>query len=141
MRSPRFTIRGLLGVVLFVGVAVADLRAPTDAWDSAAFGLTLLTLLAAVLLAIHRADRRRAYWMGFALFGWVYLGASLVPPIEARLPTTRGLTYLDSKLPGRDAAVGRNLLWLGPNRGGQTVTSVAFSPDGSRLAIDQGSTI
>ena len=79
MRRIRFTIASLLGVVLFVAVAFAALRAATDAWDSGVFGLTLGLLLTSVLLAVHRAGGRRAYWLGFALFGGTYLGASLIP--------------------------------------------------------------
>src|SRR4051794_30627867 len=102
MRRFRFSIAGLLMVVFFVAVAVAALRASTDAWDSGVLGLALVTLTMAVLLAVHRTERRRAYWLGFALFGCVYLVASLVPTIESRLPTTKGLAYLDAKVPGRE---------------------------------------
>lgn len=98
MRRPRFTIGGLLGIVAFVAVAFAALRHPTDAWDSGVFGVTLLTLLTSILLEVHRREERRAYWLGFALFGWAYLVMSLVPPIEARLPTTRLLDRLDPLL-------------------------------------------
>jgi hypothetical protein len=101
MRHFRFSIAGLLGVVLYVAVVVAALRAATYAWDRAVFGLTLVALLMAVLLAVHRIGRR-AFWLGFALFGWAYLGASLIPPVGSRLPTTKGLAYLDSKVPGRE---------------------------------------
>jgi hypothetical protein len=100
MRRFRFSIASLLGVVLLVAIAVAALRAATDPWDSGVFGVTLLTLLIAVLLTVHRTDRRRAYWLGFSLFGWAYLTASLIPAIEARLPTTKGFTLLGSGWPG-----------------------------------------
>ena len=103
MRHIRFTIASLLGLVLFVAVAVAALHRADDLWDSIVFSLTLGLLLASVLLAIHRAESRRAFWLGFALFGGAYLGASLIPPVEARLLTTRALAYLDSKVPGRDS--------------------------------------
>ncbi len=105
MRIPRFTIRSLLGVVLFVAIAVAALRASTDAWDGWLFALTSLILLTTVLLAVHRTDRKRAYWLGFALFGWTYLVASLVPSIGSRLPTTRGLVLIDSMIPGRETTI------------------------------------
>jgi hypothetical protein len=141
MRRFRFSIARLLGVVFYVAVAVAALRAATDAWDSAIFGLTLLAFLTAVLLAIHRADRRRASWLGFALFGWAYLGASLIPPFESRLPTTTGLAYLDSKVPGRDASVGRRLMWLYKGQARKAVSTVTFSPDGRLIAPVQGSTV
>jgi hypothetical protein len=105
MRIPRFTIRSLLGVVLFVAIAVAALRASTDAWDGWLFALTSLILLTTVLLAVHRTDRKRAYWLGFTLFGWTYLVSSLVPSIGSRLPTTRGLAFLESMMPGREVTI------------------------------------
>ena len=101
MRRFRSTLKGLLGVVLFVAVALAALRDPTDAWESGVLGLSLLILLTGTLLAVHGSDRRRAGWVGFALFGWVYLIVSLVVPIGARLPTSRGLFYVGSKLANR----------------------------------------
>jgi hypothetical protein len=63
--------------------------------------LTVLlgVVLISVLIAIHRTETRRAYWLGFTLFGSAYLGLSLVPPIESRLITTKALALLDSKLP------------------------------------------
>jgi hypothetical protein len=102
MRIPRFTIRSLLLVFSFVGVAVAALRASTDGWDGCLLGLTALGLLTSVLLAVHRTDRRRAFWLGFALFGWAYLVASLIPAIGPRLPTTKGFALIDSKIPGSE---------------------------------------
>lgn len=105
MRRFRFSIASLLGVVLFVAVAIAALRTSSDAWDSGVIGLALLILLTSVLLAVHRSGRRRAYWLGFALFGWTYLIASLIPPIGSRLPTTMGLTFIDSKVPGREVTI------------------------------------
>ena len=99
MRWFRFSIAGLLGVILFAGVGLAALRAASAPWDGAVFGATLLILTTSILLAVHRDQARRAFWIGFALFGWVYLAASLIPPVEARLPTTRGLAFLDAKRP------------------------------------------
>jgi hypothetical protein len=89
-------------VISFVGVAVAALRASTDAWDGWLLGLTMLGLFTSVLLAVHRTDRRRAFWLGFALFGWAYLVASLVPAIGPKLPTTKGLAFIDSKIAGQE---------------------------------------
>jgi hypothetical protein len=133
MRCPRFTIRNLLLIVLFVAVAVAALREATDGWDSSLFGLTFLILLTAVLLAVHRTDRKRAYWLGFVLFGWTYLVASLITPIEARLPTTKALAYLDSKLPGRERIWLTEVLATSNTTNPNTIQAVAFSPQGSTL--------
>ena len=74
-------------------------------------------LLTSVLLAVHRTDLRRVYWLGFALFGWTYLVVSLVPTVEERLPTTKGLAFLDSMPTGRV----------------RIFRTVAFSPQGNTL--------
>ena len=102
MRRPRITIAGLLVIVALVAVAFAALREPTDGWDSGVFGVTLMTLLTSVLLADFRTTDRRAYWSGFALFGRAYLLVSQIPPIEARLPTTKALVLSWEKLPRRE---------------------------------------
>jgi hypothetical protein len=66
--------------------------------------VTLLALIAAVLLAINTRDAQRAFWVGFALVGSCYLVFTLVQPIESRLVSSQGLSYLHSKLPGQPAA-------------------------------------
>ena len=99
MRRFRFHLGTLVILVLLVGVGFAALRESNDSWDSSIFSITLGVLLISILFAIHRTDKRRAFWIGFALFGSVYLGLSLVPSIESRLITTRALTFLDSKMP------------------------------------------
>jgi hypothetical protein len=95
MRDPRYNIAGMLGAISFVAVGFAALREATDQWDSGLFSLTLGLLLNAVLLAVHRTEARRAFWIGFALFGWCYLSFSLISSIESRLITTQALTYLE----------------------------------------------
>jgi hypothetical protein len=99
MKRIRFNIASLLGVILILGVAFAALRESNDLWDSAFFTLTLVVLAISILLAIHRAEKKRAFWLGFALFGSAYLGLSSVASIEPRLITTKALAYLDSKMP------------------------------------------
>ena len=105
MRRPRFTIGSLLVFVLFLAVGLAALRDANEVWDSGVLGLTLQVLLGSVLLAVHRDGPRRAYWLGFALFGWTYLALIEVPSIAPRLPTTHALAYLDSLVPGRSTEV------------------------------------
>jgi hypothetical protein len=95
MRVPRVRIASMLAAILCVAVGFAALREANDQWDSVLFSLTLLLLLSAVLLAVHRAEGRRAFWIGFALFGWCYLSFSLISSIESRLITTQALTYLE----------------------------------------------
>jgi hypothetical protein len=99
MRRFRFHLGTQVIVVLILGIALAALRQSNEIWDSGIFALTLGILLTSVLLAIHRTEKRRAFWLGFALFGTTYLGLSLVASIESRLITTKALAYIDSKLP------------------------------------------
>jgi hypothetical protein len=95
MRDPRFNIASMLGVISFVAVGFAALREATDLWNSGLFSLTLGVLLSAVLLAVHRTEARRAFWIGFVLFGWGYLSLSLISSTESRLITTQALAYLE----------------------------------------------
>jgi hypothetical protein len=134
MRTFRFTIAGLLGVITVLGIGLAALREASEFWDSGLFTLTLGVLLVSVLLAIHRREDRRAFWGGFALFGWGYMALSLVPSIEPRLVTTKALAYLDAQVPGRALGFTIRLSELGPGTSTKHVQGLAFSPDGSRIA-------
>lgn len=98
MRRFRTHIGSLLIAVLIMGVALAALRESNEIWDAGVFTLTLGVLLTSVLLALHRRERQRAFWVGFALFGAVYLGLSAIPPVESRLITTKLLAYFESKI-------------------------------------------
>ena len=98
MRRFRFRLGTLVILVLLLGICFAALRESNDLWDSSIFSITLGVLLTSILLAIHWTVRRRAFWLGFALFGSAYLGLSLVPSIESRLITTRGLACFDSEM-------------------------------------------
>ncbi len=99
MRRFRFHLGTLVIFVLVFGVGFAALRESNETWVSITFSVTLSVLLISILLAIHRTESRRAFWMGFALFGSTYLGLSLVPTTEPRLITTKALAYLNSKVP------------------------------------------
>jgi VCBS repeat protein len=99
MRRFRFHLGTLVILVLLLGVGFAALRESNEIWDTGIFSITLGVLLISVLLATHRTEKRRAIWLGFALFGSAYLGFTLVPQIESRLITTGALTFLDSKMP------------------------------------------
>lgn len=69
---PRFSIRQLLAFTALVAVACIALLNPSVCAASL-LGLVTLILAATVLLAIFRKEEQRAYWIGFACFGWLYL--------------------------------------------------------------------
>jgi hypothetical protein len=98
MRRFRFHIGSLILLILVLAIAFAALRESNQMWESSVFPLTVATLLTSVLLATHRTGERWTFWLGFALFGWAYLGLSLVPSIEPRLVTTKVLAFIDSRI-------------------------------------------
>src|SRR5262249_50191005 len=106
------------------------------------FTMTLTVLLISILLAIHRSDAGRAFWIGFALFGTTYLALSLVPSIESRLITAKALTYLDPNVPGRTQSFFKiQFTATGSGTPGNQVQAVAFSPDGRQLATSSLGTV
>jgi hypothetical protein len=104
-------------------------------WDSGLFILSLGALLLSILFAIHCAESGRAFWMGFALCGSGYLALSLIPSIESRLMTTKGLAYLDSNVPGRPLSIFTSHIPA------NQVQAVAFSPQGNQLATSRLGTL
>lgn len=94
MRRFRYSIASLIGLVIFAAISAASLRASTDAWDSWIFAGTLFVLTSSVLLSAHSYGSTRTFWPGFAVFGWAYLVATLVPSVATRLPTSMGLTRI-----------------------------------------------
>jgi hypothetical protein len=135
MRKLRFSIANLLVLILVLGVGFAALRESSELWESSLFTLALFGLLISILLAIHRHESRRAFWLGFAVFGSIYLGCSLIPPIEGRIVTTKLLTYLDSKVPGRAPQVFTiQLTGSIPPAPGNQIQNLAFSLNAAQLA-------
>jgi hypothetical protein len=91
------TTMGLMGVVVGIALLLAILRHGIEHWGRGEL-LTLtigLLLLATIPMAIYGPSLRRAFWDGFALFGWIYLIVTVGPcpwnslPGAPPLPTTR----------------------------------------------------
>jgi hypothetical protein len=129
MHCFRFHIGTLVVLVLVLGVGFAALRESNALWDGSIFSITLSVLLISILVAIQLAELRRTFWIGFSVFGWVYFGFSLVPSIESRLMTTKALTWLDSKVPGRSPADTIN-----SGIGNKQVQNLVFGQRGNQLA-------
>ena len=71
---PRFSIRQLLVWTAFIGFACVSLRSASETWVSIAFALALMIIGVMPMLVILRSGADRAYWMGFAVIGSLYLG-------------------------------------------------------------------
>ncbi len=139
MKRFRFNIASLLAGIFILGVGFAALREATDLWESGVFSLTLGVLLISILFAYHRHESKRAFWLGFALIGWIYLGLTLVPSIESRLITTKALGYLvDSKVSGRFLGTPTDITsMIGLGAVNNSDPNVAFTADGNQIATVQ----
>jgi hypothetical protein len=108
----RFSIRQLLIGTGFIAVGCVALRSASANWVAAMLGLTIVMLAAAVLCAVFRGRAERAFWIGFAVFGWLYVvvlmyGWSIAPNqsqgvrnplLPDRLATTRIAAWLHERL-------------------------------------------
>ena len=73
MPGFRMSIAGLLGIVAVIAIGLAGMRSASTLWTTAAATVTLALLLMALLASILLDGTERAFWAGFALFGWSYL--------------------------------------------------------------------
>jgi hypothetical protein len=73
MYRPTISIRAMLCVVAFVGLACVALVRANSIWSTMMFTAALAVISLGVLAAILRRGAKQAYWIGFALFGWLYL--------------------------------------------------------------------
>jgi hypothetical protein len=73
MPRVRLSLSTLMGIVALAALGLAGITSATSLWTAIASTVTLAILLAAILAAwlLDRVDR--AFWVGFALFGWTYL--------------------------------------------------------------------
>jgi hypothetical protein len=70
----RYSIAGLMTLILYATVGLATIRArDSRIWESATYSLTIVLLASSTLVAFVSKGRGRADWIGFATFGWTYL--------------------------------------------------------------------
>jgi hypothetical protein len=87
----QFSLRALLGAAVFVAVACSSLLYASETIASLVFTATVLVLLAAVVAAVCRRGAARAFWVGFAIFGWGYLWLAIWPePAPSMVMPARG---------------------------------------------------
>jgi hypothetical protein len=97
----RFTILGLMGLVLGLAVAIAALRNADDYWAGGLLLATDLIIGVAALGAVYHVGRRRAGRLGFAVFSGGYFALAFLGLSEsnlAKLPTTWLLRYVHEKV-------------------------------------------
>jgi hypothetical protein len=73
MRGLRFSIGGLMVIVLATAIGLAALRNASQTWAGAMLLLTCGILALGVVGAMVRKGAERAWWLGFSLYGWGYM--------------------------------------------------------------------
>lgn len=126
----RFSLAGLLFLVLWAALGCAALVQGGDAWRQTMVTATVSLLLGATLAAIVWRGTRRIAAAGFALFGWVYLILSFVSVLELRsdLLTEKAVSALYQVVHGRDNAASADQVWQ----------SLSYSADGKLLVAGAG---
>ena len=112
MRGVHFSLRWLFGVVSFLAVGCGLLTYASPILSKLAFTVVVTALLAGLFSAVYRIGDQRAFWAGFATFGFVYLwmvcGTWQSPdgstPVRDRLVTTDLLIRSHDALPSRQAS-------------------------------------
>lgn len=89
----RFTIARLMIVVGFCAVALAAWHGANDIWAGIMMSLLFLALGTAALGAIQRRGAKRAFWLGFLIYGAGYATLAFVPwfseQIAPKLPVSQ----------------------------------------------------
>ncbi len=96
MRKFRFSIGGLMLIVLAAAVGLAALKNASRIWAGAMLLLTCGILALGVVGALCRQGAERVWWLGFSIFGWGYLALWWYLPENAAftMPTTTVLEIL-----------------------------------------------
>jgi hypothetical protein len=73
----QFSLRSLLAAVTILALGVAALLNPSVWWEAAIWGVAMFFLATAILLVIYRRSETRAFWVGFVVFGGLFLSILL----------------------------------------------------------------
>lgn len=86
----RIRLIELLIVVGVIAFAMVSLNRADPLFETLFFSFTLLTILAAILMAIGRRGGARAFWIGFAVTSSTYLAFAHLPDSEESVPRHNG---------------------------------------------------
>ena len=166
MSRFRFSIAGFFVVLTLVAFGLAATVSQSELAGSAAYTLFLSILCLSIAGAALRPMPARAFWLGFALFGWMYFLVEFETevPVPQQTNLTRSLFLLSgasstssSQPSGRPRLITRHLLtFIGDNitpsrdvgarviaqwRGGAYYSGVITEADGEQYLIvwDDGS--
>jgi hypothetical protein len=98
---PRFSISGLMAVVLAAAVGLAALKNANEVWVGIMLMLAPGMVGVGLLGVFFEHGRNRAWWAGFVVFAGGYLALAFGPcckdQIEPKLVTTQFLGYVHSQ--------------------------------------------
>jgi hypothetical protein len=74
----RFSLLSLLGAVLVVAIGLFALLNANLIWAGVARAALILFLTFAILGGVNSLGRKRAFWFGVAIVGWIYLATTVL---------------------------------------------------------------
>src|SRR5262245_29525728 len=115
MHAGRVSIAGLMGAVAVVAVGCAALRSGSPVWHGTLLLATRAILGVALIGALCRQGEKRAWWIGFALFGWIYKTCSFAANESwPMIPTQVLLDEFSSRIDDEPGRFGRGNMELNP---------------------------
>jgi anti-anti-sigma regulatory factor len=102
----RFSLASLFVLILIAGLGCASLLYANDVWRQIMITLTMSVLLLATLAAVVGHRQSRAFALGFAISGWLYLLLVFSPWLSLRddLLTDRTVAWLYGVVHDEDAS-------------------------------------
>jgi hypothetical protein len=78
-RWPGFSVLGSLLFCFYATICIAALASPSPLTSGVLYAVQMCFLFASILGSIFERAKRRAFWLGFALFGWGFFGLPYLP--------------------------------------------------------------
>ena len=92
IKLPRVSIAGMMSAIVLIAVSIAAFRFPTPLAANGFYTFALVVLASSLCGVVFCRSRRRAYWAGFAFFGWGYFLLIFGPWPEGMNPEHRLFT-------------------------------------------------
>jgi hypothetical protein len=78
-RWPHFSVMGSLLFCFYATICIAALASPSPLTSGVLYAVQMCFLFAAIVGSISQRTKPRAFWLGFALFGWGFFGLPYLP--------------------------------------------------------------